>query len=393
DLDETLGVWVLDLETMSAQRAIAERGAAAALVGWTPDGESIAIYHSDGEESAHFYVVRPDGGGLRILPVHSQARLLGWLPREAAAPSERVEVDPWQARFSSTLGDAQAMANMAAAYVAEHPDVDDALLSEALGVYLSEAGWEPGATVPGVLHLGDGVYAAQLPSLSLYLLSEGQAQQIARSDVLLDGRRDGERIGLIYGVDSATVLQPAYVLLQRQEGGAWATAWTPQGRRDWIATDGEIAFAGEGLAELTVTGSSFGLDYGADSLFAECHECPHRRLQGTWRPTEDGYQRDTALAEDAALDDVLWEMSARTPYAVLHEALRRLVRGGAVDELLADGGLRAALEGLQPAGAGARFVPVEEAEESVTFLDARDSARYRAQARDGRLVALEALAD
>jgi hypothetical protein len=390
DLGGVLGAWVLDLETMTAGRAIAEQGSGAALVGWSADGGSIVIYHSEGEESAHYYMVRPDGGGLRILPVHSQARLLGWLPRAVSAPSERVEIDPWRARFAATVGDAEALAAMAAAYVAEHPDVDDALLSEALAVYLAEAGWENGPAVPSVRRLGDGIYAAQLPSLAVYLLSGGAAQRIARSDVLLDARLEGEEIGLIYAVAGATEAQPAYALLRRVEG-AWSIGWTPQGRRDWIATDGEIAFSGEGLAALTVTGTSFGLDYGPDSLFAECQECPHRLLTGRWVRDGQGYRRETTLGEDAPLDEVLWEMSARSPYAVLHEAFRRLVRGGAVEELLADRRLRGALEGLNPAGAGARFVPDEETEESVTFIDARDEARYRAVVRDGRLVALEAL--
>jgi len=84
---------------------------------------------------------------------------------------------------------------MAAAYVAEHPDVDEALLSEALAVYLAEAGWESGPTVPSVRRLGGGVYAAQLPSLAVYLLSGGGAQRIARSDVLLDARWRARRRG------------------------------------------------------------------------------------------------------------------------------------------------------------------------------------------------------
>ena len=51
-----------------------------------------------------------------------------------------------------------------------------------------------------------------------------------------------------------------------------------------------------------MTGTSFGLDYGPDSLFAECQECPHRALTGQWVRDGEGYRRETALGEDAALE-------------------------------------------------------------------------------------------
>ncbi len=386
-----LGVWIVDLETMGAVQAIAEQGSDSALLRWTPDGASVLVHHSDGTDGAHYYTVRPDGGGLRILPVNSESRLIGWLARDAAAPSEPVGIDPWLARFASTSADAAAAANMAAAYVAEHPDVDDALLSEAVAAYLAAAGWEPGPAEPRVIRLAQDLAVAQLPGMTIQLLVGGQAHHVARGDLLIDARQEDRSLGLIYGVVSETGVQPAYMLLQQGDDGTWATAWTPQGQYEWIATDGEIAFSGQGLAGLAVSGSSFGLDYASDSLFAECHTCPHRQLRATWVRDEAGYHRETKLPAGASFEKALWEMTTPGPYAVLHEVLRRLAAGESLDDLLSGRGVRAALDGLHVVGGGARFVPEDETADAVTFLDARNQARYRAVVRDGRLAALEAL--
>ena len=222
-------------------------------------------------------------------------------------------------------------------------------------------------------------------------MAADQARSVARGDLLIDARRVDKSLGLIYGVVSATGVQPAFMLLTEGGDGTWTTRWTPQGQRDWIATDGEVAFAGNGLDKLTVTGTSFGLDFAVDSVFAECHACPHRLLHSTWLRDGEGYRRESALPAETSFERALWEMTVPSPYAILHEALRRLAIGTPLDDLLADHSLRAVLDGLSPVGAGARFVPEEETEDSVTFMDARNLARYRATVRDGRLAALEAV--
>ncbi len=391
DLSGELGVWVIDMQTMATFRVIAEQGSESGLVGWTPDGSSILIYHSDGADGAHYYTIRPDGGGLRILPVNSESVLAGWLARSAAAPSEPVGIDPWQGRFASTAGDSGAAADMAAAYVAEHPDVDDALLSEALAAYLAGAGWDLGPTGPRVVRLGQDLSVAQLPGMTIQVLSGGQARNVALGDTLVAARRVDKSVGLIYGVVSESGLQPAYMLLTQGEDGAWSPTWTPQGQRDWIVTDGEVAFDGDGLDRLTVSGTSFGLDYAVDSLFAECHTCAHRQIRSTWVRDEQGYHRETSLPADASFEQALWEMTAPGPYAVLHEVLRRLKAGESLDDLLADRGLRGALEALNVADEGARFVPEAQTEDTVTILDTRSQTRFLATVRDGRLTALETL--
>jgi len=393
DLAAHLGVWVIDMQTMATFRSIAEEGSESAVIGWTADGSSILVYHSEGVDGSHFYTIRPDGGGLRILPINSESILAGWIAADTAAPSQPIDIDPWQGRFASTIGDVDAAASMAAAYVAEHPDVDDALLSEALAAYLAGAGWELDAGGPRVLQLGPDVAVAQLPGMTIQILSGGQARRLAQGDTLVEARRVDEFVGVIYGVVNDTRLQPAFILLQKGEDGTWNSVWTPQGQREWIATDGEIAFVGEGLDRLAVQGTSFGLDYAADSLFAECHACVHRQIRATWVRDGATYRRETNLPEGATFEQALWEMTVPSPYAVLHEALRRLRIGEDAADLVASRAVLSALQGLNVEAGDARLVPEVETLDAITVLDTRNQHHYRAVVRESRIVSFEMTAN
>ena len=396
-----LGVWVLkaasSADTLNVDLVMAEAGASSSLVGWTPEGDHpqgghIVGYHRGEGDDAYVFAVRPDGGDRRILNLGADAVVLGWMPMVDPG-AVRVAVDPWPARFAQAQEDPDALATVAAAFVAAHADEPDEALGAALGERLADAGWQLDLGGPQVRRLDDELYVAQLPPLQICLLEGGSAQCVASGHLVMDARRDGDDLGLIYGVIGASSVQPMFVLLGRDAGGAWTPRWSPQGQRDWIATDGEIRFEGEGVGALRVTGTSFGIVLSEDEAVAECHACLHRNLSAIWRRDGEGYARQSALPAKAPLSSVIWEMTEPTPYAVVHEVLRRARADEDAGDLATAGAL-ASLDALGFLAPGVRLIPEDvqaasgtgQERDVVVVLSGEGGARYRATVQDGALV-------
>ena len=388
-----LGLYVLDLSTMQASQVLEETGVTSSLVGWTPDGEYIIGYHRGETEDTYFYAVRPDGGDRRILTIGREAEILGWMPYMGETVVPKIVVDPWRVRFVQGMGDSTSTAEVVAQFVSEGIDRDDQTLSDQLRGYLEQAGWQFDLVAPSVKRVSDTTFVAQLPPMDIHVLEAGRPQRVATGDLVLDARQEEDDIGLVYGMIGAAAVQPAFVLLRRQPDATWQPLWTPQGQYDWIATDGEIRFAKSDLQRLEVIGSSFGLDHGDDQLFSECHACPHRRLVATWVRQGDGYVRQTDLPADAPLDQVLWEMTERSSYAILYECLRRLRAGLPADELVADASVLAQIEENRLADPGLRLMAEEETVDGVRFIDAKTQRHFQALVRGGRIVRVEYLSD
>ncbi|MBC7237214.1 MAG: hypothetical protein H5T69_15335, partial [Chloroflexi bacterium] len=381
-----LGLWLLDTTTMQAKEVLAEEALSSSLVSWTPDGLYIVGYHRGGEGDTFYYAVRPDGGDRRILSLSPEAEVLGWMPPAVSRDVPKVTLDPWRPRFLDTAGDAEAMADVAAEFLAAQAPLSEEELSTRLTQYLQDAGWPMDYRGVRVKRVAEGQFVAPLPSFGLYVLSEGRAERVASGNVLIDARREGEELGLIFGILESRGVQPAFILLQARPDGAWAPKWTPQGRRDWVSTDGEIRFVGEGLSKLWVAGTSFGLEYGPERVFAECQECPHRRLRATWVRQGDGYVRETSLPPDAPLHRVYWEMTEPTPYAILFETLWRLRNGLSADDLLAGPQVKQQLQQYGLLDTKLLLIPEEEMANGVRFADAEGKKRFYALAKDNRLV-------
>jgi hypothetical protein len=381
---EGRGLWVLDVATREAHQVLELSALNSRLVGWSPDGASLLGYQRGFTGQGHYFAVRPDGGDYRILGLDAEAQVLGWMPRlTTAAPL--IAIDPWLGRVVATRGDAEALAQVVAEYVVAYRDQDLATTKKALEGLLREAGWETGLGQPGLLQVQEGLWLAQLPPMSIYALKSGGAQALAHGDLVLDARLVGGEMGLVYGVIGASAVQPAYSLFRRDGEGRWQLLWTPQGQRDWIATDGEIGFVGQGLGTLEVRGTSFGLE---NEVFHECHACPHRRLMGRWVRQDDAYVRQTELRPAATLEAIYWEMTERTPYAVLYEFLRRLRLNLPVDDLIVDTHIvaKARLAGITVEGT--RWLAEEDTTGQVNFGPVDGKARFIAQVRDGKLVAI-----
>jgi len=383
-----LGVWVLDVETMQAQRILDDESLASLLVGWTPDSDYLLGHHREQGTDSYYYVVRPDGGDRRILPVPPDAEILGWMPFDDSPI--RVEIDPWRARFLSaavapdTTAAGAVIADLIGEWLVAGVGGQDP--APKLEAYLQEAGWPASAEQPLVRDVGDGTLVVSLASM-VYVVESHGAQAVARGDVTLDARRVGDDLGLITAVESDGVLQPTYTLLRRQPDGTWMMVWMPQGQRDWIATDGTIRFIGQGLDALEVTGSSFGLDVGEQAVFDECHACVHRHLVGTWERNGDTYVRRSQLPATAETAEALWELTERTPYAILNEVLRRGRLHLPADELV-DPATMAQLAGYGLLDTQVRLVCDEELTDGVRLRDAAGAHHYLAQVRDGRLTAI-----
>ena len=384
-----LGLWVLDVTSMRAAKVVEEDFLSSSLVSWTPDSTYVVGYHRGEAGDIYFYAVRPDGGDRRILMLDPKAKILGWMPFTGKISVPKVTVDRWRAEFSDTGGDPVAMADVVAQFVGTQIGTDDKELSRQVAEYLQGAGWEMGLSGAAIVRLSEGQFLAQLPPFSIYVIESGRAQAVAQGNVVLDARLVDGDLGLIFGTIGASAVQPAYVLLRRQADGTWRLLWAPQGQRDWIATDGEIRFAGEGLQKVRVVGSSFGLDYGEAEVFAECHACPHRRLVATWSRQDDRYVRETTLPADAPLTNVYWEMTERTPYALVYECLRRIRQGLPAEELVGGPDVLARIRDLGLTDKGMRLVPEEEMVNGVRFSDLEGKTRFYALVKDGRLLHVE----
>jgi hypothetical protein len=378
------GLWVFDTASAEAQQVIEEPSMGSFLIGWTPAGAEIAGVHRGDAGASYAYLIRPDGGNRRILTLGDGAEVIGWMPAPAGNVPQ-VVVDPWQARFVDAAGDAQATAGLVSEIVAVQSEVDDQALLKQISSYLRDAGWDLTYGGPTLKRLGASTFVMQLPPLGVYVIEPQRAQAVASGHLVLDARLVGDDLGLVYGVLAEGSVQPAYVLLRRQSEGLWQTLWWPQGQRDWIATDGEIMLAGEGLDQLLVSGNSFGLEDAEDTAFSECRACPHRQFAAEWLRQGDEYVRVSALPADAERSAVLWEMTRPTPYGVLYECVRRLRAGLPISEL-AD---RAVIQALQSAGlddASARLIAEDEGLDTVHVGVVGVEARYTAEVRDGRIV-------
>lgn len=416
---DDLGVWVLNAaspaDTLDVRFVMAETSAAS-LAGWTPEGygpadtapqgadpqgadpqgRHIVGYHRGAaSDDAYLFAVRPDGGDRRILNLGADAVALGWMPLvdAAAATAVRAAIDPWAARFAQTIADPEALAAVTAAFVAAHADQPAADLSAALAARVADAGWPADVRAPQVLPIAEGLYVAQLPPQNIYLLEGPRAQQVASGHLVLDARREGDALGLIYGTleegaAGASGIQPMFLLLGREADGTWAPRWSPQGQRDWIATDGAIRFVGEGVERLHVSGTSLGILLGPADAMVECRTCLRRELAATWRREGEGYARESALRADAALADILWEMTQPSPYAVVHEALRRARAAEDAADVATPQAL-ASLEALGLLAEGVRLVPeAMQVEEGIVRLSGDSGTHYVATVRDGQLVAI-----
>ena len=384
-----VGVWVLDVATMTASEILPSRSWARSCISWTPDSALLVGYHRGLEDGTYFYSVRPDGSDRQILSLETDAEVLGWMPLPEVRVMTRLVIDPWPTRIRAAADDPNALAEVVAQYVAEQGPADDSDLTERLQAYFAQAGI---AGQPVLRRAAEGLFVAQLPPMSIYAMYSGRSQWVASGDTVFDARAQDDDLALIYGVADAQAVQPAFVLLRRDADGAWQPLWTPQGQSDWIATNGQIAFVGEGMDALQVSGTSAGLYDGEEAPFAECAECPQRQLAGAWQREGDAYVRPDAGEETLLPGDLYWTMTARTPYAVVYETLRRLRRGDDVSDLVDGRTVERQLRALGLAGSEERYVAEQETENTVIFGAAGADTRYVATVEGGVLVQVERLA-
>jgi len=384
------GLWTLSKADLTLRQVLAHEGSMSAVMNWSPDDDMILARHSGGSIPDHVYLIRPDGGDRRIVPSSERMLPLGWMPTRRPDARE-LELDPWPMRFAAYGQNAQGLANVTARWLALiEPDSDDQL-SERLQEYVRASGWQPDLAGPEVVHVDEGLYVVYLPPQAIYVCEGGSAYAIASGQLIQAVGYQGDRLALIHATIGASSVSPAFVLAER-DAESWRVAWTPQGQRYWIATDGEIGFASEGLDRLTVRGSSFGLEPAPGDAFRECHACVHRWLQAEWVRAGDGYGLANEEIVTMPRDDALWALTERTPYAVLHETLRRL----RLDESVSDLADAKAVEQAVALGLmepGRLFVGEEETAETVVFSDLASGARYVAEVRQGRLTSIARAAD
>ena len=375
------GMWRLDLTKMRASQVVAETTIGSMLVAWAPDGEQIVGYHQGDAGGSYYYTVRPDGGGYTILGLDAQASILGWMdPLQEPVPP--VVVDLWKRRFLDAAQDPEALVSLIAAYVDQGAERGADVLVDEIAGYM-------GATAeqaPQLAQVGSGTFLLEWAS-SIHLLQAGQTQPISHGHIVA-ARRQNDQVGLILAIDLMGARQQAFMLLQADDAEDWRVAWMPQGLSDWIATDGEITFGGEGLETLAVRGSSFGLDVGDDAVFVECHDCPHRWFTATWRAEGEGYVRETALSANASRYDMLWEMTEPTAYAVTFEALRRMRQDLPLDLVIDNPEVIEQATALGLLDAGMRLSVSDVTEKQVRFGDLEGQFQFVATVRDGRLTEL-----
>jgi len=382
---EDAGLWVLSMNDPALHQVLGHEGPMSAVLGWSPGDELILARHSGGSIPDHVYLIRPDGGDRRILPQSERTVPLGWIPaRTPDAP--KVQLDPWPMRFASQSTDAKSLANTTARWLATTEGQGDDELSELLRGYISASGWETDLAGPQVVRVAEGLHVVHLPPLAVYVCEGGSAYAIASGQLIQDARYEGDRLAVIYATIGASSVTPGFALAER-DGQGWRVAWTPQGQRYWVATDGEISFASEGLDRLKVRGSSFGLQPGAGDAFRECHACLHRWLQTEWVRTGSTYALANEAVASMPRDEALWALTERTPYAVLHETLRRLRLGQSASEL-ASAHAMAQLVELGLTDSQRLLVGEQETEEVVLFSDLDIGVRYEAEVRQGKLVSV-----
>ena len=89
------------------------------------------------------------------------------------------------------------------------------------------------------------------------------------------------------------------------------------------------------------------------------------------------------------MNDVLWEMTAKTPYAVLHEVLWRMRHDLPVDDLITDQGVLAQIQELGILNQGARLIPEQDQTHAVLFVDATSGTHFSATMERGRILHIE----
>ncbi len=380
-----LGVWVLDLETMQAQKLAEEDSLASRLLAWMPTSEWIAVYSRAGGDSPPFYLLGLDGQ-TNPLALQEEDLLLGWSRSSFDQVSHKLVVDAWEIRFLDAVDNPDATAHVVASWLHEHPSAAEGQLQEQLRNLLNKTGWRTELTATTVKRLADDRFAVQLPPLGIYIMEGGTAQAVATGQVLLEARQEGDDIGLVYGMIGASGVQPMFTLLHKTTEGTWVPIWNPQGMRGWVTTDGEIHFVGEGLSTLKVVGSSFGMP---DTIFDECHACLHRKFVSIWVRRDKGYERLTRLEPDAPAEQVYWEMCERTPYALLHEAIRRLRAGQPLDELVEDEKVIDSMRAVGLDEPTLRLRAERETEDRVEFVTVEGGRRFHAIVRNDRIVLVE----
>ena len=330
-----LGIWVLDVTTMQARQIADEAQLGSGPVGWTPDGDWITCFHADPEGGSYYYALRPDGTDRHLMTVGPQARLVGWVLAAPPSPPTAIETarppgapPDVSELFRQALSDPAMLPEGAAAFLLlpELISMDDGQAAAYLSSLLTQAGWEFPLATQGVnlKRPGADLTLVRLPTHDVYLFWSGGWQKIAVADTIEDVRLVNDDLGVIFAHVGAASVNPAFILLRRQPAGGWETLWSPAGQREWLCTDGTITFVGEGLSQLRLAGSSFALDSGADEVFSECRACPHRTLVSTWERRDNEYLRRSALPPGASRAERLWEMTEPSPYASLHEFIRRL---------------------------------------------------------------------
>jgi len=378
---QTRGLYVLDTASALADGPLAEALPDARIVGWTPDSEQILLRNQSSD--ALYYESIDLEGVQRLLPLKGAATVLGWLA-QPETPADAPALDGWRGRFLSAAGDSEATAAAAASYISAYPKQSLAETAAQLRAYYVGAGWPDAER--RVLQLDDSLFALQAPPTNIVLATDGSYVIVGQGETLRDARLDENAAGrrqvtVIYDSRVGGATQWAVSLLQETDG-AWEVVWQPAGHRDWVTTDGVVSFLGKGIATFQVEGTSLGLPA---EPFLECAECPLRQLTATWRLQGAAYVRDSTLTADAPLTAVHWEMTKRTPYALVYEAVRRVRAGEPFDELASSPAAQELLA-LELDDAGLRLVVTEVTDSAVTFGPADDPDRLRAIIRNGRIV-------
>ena len=114
------------------------------------------------------------------------------------------------------------MSDLVAEFVTAQVQTGDEELSRQVTDYLRQADWQLDAAGATVKRISEGLFLAQLPPISIYVLDGGHAQAVASGQLIIDGRLESDRLGLIFGLAAGgDTLQPAFVLLRRQVDGTW----------------------------------------------------------------------------------------------------------------------------------------------------------------------------
>lgn len=246
---------------------------------------------------------------------------------------------------------ADAVAEAIALYLSR-PDREEFFdweLAEELQNMMAEAGLE---SLFGVSLVGmesdprSYVVAYGYSSIRIFWGPSGQPlshKEIAFGDAVSETRLVGDELGVSFSVIGASTVTPDFVLLRQEEGG-WRVVWplppeepTPW-RELWITADRDVSFAANDLSLIRTEGSSWGVAFGEEDPFFECHACPHRYFEILWEKQGDLYVPKVTLPPDAPYYDRLWEVTRPSFYASLFEFLRRLRAGdeAGAAELVAD---------------------------------------------------------